>query len=133
MTGLSIHPESTLVRACTGLNEYWGVVDSRAADLLETESDPRLTVELLPDWERAWGLGPQGTTDYDPRRSRRVVQGAATRSPLPSPGSAGLRSRLAGLRPWGGSRKSSSAPPFRVGSTLTAGDIDPLSVYQYQV
>jgi uncharacterized protein YmfQ (DUF2313 family) len=50
------HPDSTLVRACTGLAQYWGTVDSRAADLLETESDPRHTVELLPDWEKAWGL-----------------------------------------------------------------------------
>jgi uncharacterized protein YmfQ (DUF2313 family) len=47
---------STLVEACYGLANYWGFVDSRAADLLEIESDPRLTVELLPDWERAWGL-----------------------------------------------------------------------------
>jgi len=50
------HPESILVQACTGLNKYWGFVDGRAADLLEVESDPRLTVELLPDWERNWGL-----------------------------------------------------------------------------
>lgn len=50
------HPESTLVRACTGLNEYWGFVDERAADLLETESDPRKATELLSDWERNWGL-----------------------------------------------------------------------------
>jgi uncharacterized protein YmfQ (DUF2313 family) len=60
------HALSTLVEACYGLADYWGFVDSRAADLLEIESDPRLTVELLPDWERAWGLpdpcvkAPQG-------------------------------------------------------------------------
>jgi len=45
-----------MVSALWGLAEYWGFVDGRAADLLERESDPRLTVELLPDWERAWGL-----------------------------------------------------------------------------
>jgi len=50
------HPESILVQACTGLADYWGFVDGRAADLLETESDPRLTSELLSDWERNWGL-----------------------------------------------------------------------------
>jgi uncharacterized protein YmfQ (DUF2313 family) len=50
------HPESTLVLTCLGLNKYWGYVDGRAADLLEVESDPRLTVELLDDWERNWGL-----------------------------------------------------------------------------
>ena len=50
------HRFSTLVQACLGLANYWGFVDSRAADLLERESDPRFTIELLPDWERAWGL-----------------------------------------------------------------------------
>jgi uncharacterized protein YmfQ (DUF2313 family) len=50
------YPGTTLDLACRGLAEYWGYVDGRAADLLETESDPRKTVELLPDWERNWGL-----------------------------------------------------------------------------
>lgn len=49
-------PECTLVLACDGLSRYWGDVDGRAADLLERESDPRYTVELLRDWENAWGL-----------------------------------------------------------------------------
>lgn len=47
---------TTLERACNGLSQYWGFVDGRAADLLERESDPRQTVELLPEWETAWGL-----------------------------------------------------------------------------
>lgn len=41
----------------------WGAVadiiarfHARAADLSERESDPAQTIELLPDWERAWGL-----------------------------------------------------------------------------
>jgi uncharacterized protein YmfQ (DUF2313 family) len=50
------YPGTTLDLACRGLAEYWGFVDSRAADLLEQESDPRKTLELLPDWERNWGL-----------------------------------------------------------------------------
>lgn len=50
------HPESLLYKVVAGLCEYWGYVDSRAADLLEIESDPRKTIELLPDWERNWGL-----------------------------------------------------------------------------
>jgi uncharacterized protein YmfQ (DUF2313 family) len=50
------YPGTTLDLACRGLADYWGFVDSRAADLLERESDPRITVELLPDWERNWGL-----------------------------------------------------------------------------
>jgi uncharacterized protein YmfQ (DUF2313 family) len=49
-------PFSILVKTCAGLCEYWGYVDSRAADLLERETDPRKTIELLPDWERNWGL-----------------------------------------------------------------------------
>jgi uncharacterized protein YmfQ (DUF2313 family) len=50
------HFDSTEYKACNGLSQYWGFVDSRAADLLERESDPRLAVELFPDWERNWGL-----------------------------------------------------------------------------
>jgi len=48
--------DTVLWQACDGLNNYWGTVDSRAGDLLERESDPRLTIELLSDWERNWGL-----------------------------------------------------------------------------
>lgn len=48
--------ESVLSRTVAGLTEIYGFVDGRAADLLEIESDPRKTVELLPDWERNWGL-----------------------------------------------------------------------------
>jgi uncharacterized protein YmfQ (DUF2313 family) len=66
------HPDSTLSQACNGISQYWGYVDGRAADLLETESDPRATTELLPDWERNWGL-PEPCikdfpTDYMQRR-----------------------------------------------------------------
>jgi uncharacterized protein YmfQ (DUF2313 family) len=47
---------SVLARLLHGLAGVWGVVDGNAADLLERESDPRATLDLLPDWERAWGL-----------------------------------------------------------------------------
>jgi len=50
------HAWSTLAQTVFGLADYWGFVDGRAADLLEIESDPRTTVELLPDWERSFGL-----------------------------------------------------------------------------
>jgi uncharacterized protein YmfQ (DUF2313 family) len=49
-------PQSTLVRTLTGLAEYWGFVDGRAADLLEIETDPRFSTEMFTDWERNWGL-----------------------------------------------------------------------------
>jgi uncharacterized protein YmfQ (DUF2313 family) len=48
--------DSVLMRVVSGLAQVWGYFDARAADLLETESDPRYTIELLPDWERNWGL-----------------------------------------------------------------------------
>lgn len=50
------NPSTTLEQAADGLCEYWGYVDGRAADLLERESDPRYCIELLPDWETAFGL-----------------------------------------------------------------------------
>lgn len=50
-------PDSALMRLVRGQAEIWGtLVDARAADLLEVESDPRSTVGLLEDWERAFGL-----------------------------------------------------------------------------
>jgi uncharacterized protein YmfQ (DUF2313 family) len=48
--------ERILMQTVRGLAEIWGFVDQRAADLLEIESDPRKTIEILPEWERAWGL-----------------------------------------------------------------------------
>ena len=39
-----------------GLARIWGDIEIRASKLLEVESDPRSTIELLPDWERNWGL-----------------------------------------------------------------------------
>jgi uncharacterized protein YmfQ (DUF2313 family) len=55
-----------IMRICDGLARFWAYVDSRAADLLERESDPTRTVELLPEWETAFGLPdpcfPEATT-----------------------------------------------------------------------
>lgn len=48
--------ESTLMKVVRGLSQIWGLIETRASLLLEIESDPRSTVELLPDWERNWGL-----------------------------------------------------------------------------
>jgi uncharacterized protein YmfQ (DUF2313 family) len=49
--------DSTLMKLVGGFAQMWGdPVDKRAADLLEIESDPRTTTELLPDWERNFGL-----------------------------------------------------------------------------
>jgi uncharacterized protein YmfQ (DUF2313 family) len=49
--------ESVLQKVVWGLAGIWGdPVEAEAALLLTKESDPRSTVMLLPDWERAWGL-----------------------------------------------------------------------------
>jgi uncharacterized protein YmfQ (DUF2313 family) len=65
-------PDSVLVKTSRGLTNIWGFVDGRAADLLEIESDPRKTHELLTDWERAYGLPdpcyPDATSEDDRRR-----------------------------------------------------------------
>lgn len=49
-------PDSGLMKWVSGCAQIWGDVDARAATLLTVESDPRYTVELLPDWEAAFGL-----------------------------------------------------------------------------
>jgi uncharacterized protein YmfQ (DUF2313 family) len=55
--------------------------------LLEQESDPRLTVELLPDWERNWGLPdpcyaePVGISDRQKALVQRMtIMGAQSRA-----------------------------------------------------
>lgn len=58
-------PTATIMEAFRGWAGIMGFVDNRDGDLLERESDPRQTVEMLDQWERAWGLpdpcyeGPQ--------------------------------------------------------------------------
>jgi uncharacterized protein YmfQ (DUF2313 family) len=49
-------PDATLMKTVRGLAEIFGYVDGRFMDLLEREADPRFTIEMLADWERAAGL-----------------------------------------------------------------------------
>lgn len=50
-------PSTTMMKIVGSFAQVWGKwVDRRAADLLEQETDPRKTLEMLPDWERNWGL-----------------------------------------------------------------------------
>src|SRR5579885_1873701 len=65
--------DAVLMQLVDGLAQIWGDGDGRAGDLLEVESDPRLTLEMLSDWERAFGLpddcmGP--VTTIEERRAR---------------------------------------------------------------
>ncbi|KAA2235254.1 YmfQ family protein [Salinarimonas soli] len=50
------NPDSVLAKLLEGLSEAWELVDGRAADLLEREADPRAALEILGEWERAFGL-----------------------------------------------------------------------------
>lgn len=51
------NPDSVLQKVVSGLSEIWGdQVEAMAALLLNIESDPRSTLSLLPEWERAFGL-----------------------------------------------------------------------------
>jgi uncharacterized protein YmfQ (DUF2313 family) len=87
-------PDSTLVLTIEGLFDLYGLVDGRAADLLEIESDPRPwangggTTDVVPsprsttpygpwpglltDWERNWGLPdpcfPDAASEEDRRK-----------------------------------------------------------------
>lgn len=79
--------DSVPMRFVDGLAGIWGDVDGRADDLLVRESDPRLTIDMLPDWERAFGLpddcmGP--ATTIEERRSRLLqrmtVEGGQSRA-----------------------------------------------------
>ncbi len=67
---------TVLYKVVTGLGQIFGFVDDRAADLLEVETDPRLTTELLPEWETAFGLPdnciPLPPTDEPTRRENLV-------------------------------------------------------------
>lgn len=49
-------PESVLMQLVRGLAQVEELIDGRAADLLERESDPRNAIEMLTDWERTAGL-----------------------------------------------------------------------------
>lgn len=49
-------PTTVVMKTVRGLAGIFGFVDGRAADLLERESDPRQTVEMLDWWERDFGL-----------------------------------------------------------------------------
>lgn len=64
-------PETVLMRLVRGQAEVWGaVVDPMAAELLEVETDPRATIKLLPDWERAYGLPDPCVQETQTREER---------------------------------------------------------------
>jgi uncharacterized protein YmfQ (DUF2313 family) len=81
-------PTSVLSKVINGITGIFGYADDRAADLLETETDPRKTSELLDEWESAFGLPdlciPLPPTDEPTRRinlvDKMTLLGAQSRS-----------------------------------------------------
>lgn len=78
--------DGPLMQTVLGLTRIWGDFEIRASKLLEMESDPRLTIELLPDWERNWGLPDECYSEpltIDERQralvQRMTIQGAQSR------------------------------------------------------
>lgn len=49
-------PGGDLMKWVDGCAQIWGDVSAREANLLEVETDPRYTYDMLPDWERNYGL-----------------------------------------------------------------------------
>lgn len=73
------HSSSTLQKVVIGLSGVWGEpVETLAALLLQTESDPRKANVLLPEWEAAFGLPdrcmPIPSEDMDIRRANLVAK-----------------------------------------------------------
>lgn len=60
---------ASLARLFAGLAEELARIDGRADVLLE-QIDPRTATEMLPDWERAFGL-PDGCVTADPTEDAR--------------------------------------------------------------
>ena len=78
--------DEMLMWVVRGLTRIWGDFEIRASHLLEQESDPRITVELLPDWERNWGLpdpcytAPQSIAERQQALVQRMtIEGAQSR------------------------------------------------------
>jgi len=78
--------ESNIIKWIEGSSQIWGDVDGRSDDLLVRENDPRQTLELLPDWERNFGLPDKCVAEpltLDARRKqlvhRMTMQGGQSR------------------------------------------------------
>src|SRR5882672_10397830 len=72
-------PGSVLQLVVNGMSTIWGTeVEALAGLFLKTESDPRSTSILLPEWERAWGLPdtciPSSPTDVPTREVNLVAK-----------------------------------------------------------
>lgn len=63
-------PEAVLTLTLAAIAEEFARVDGSAVSLLD-EADPRTTLDLLPDWERAFGLPDECAEQIDTLAERR--------------------------------------------------------------
>lgn len=78
---------ATLTRFCRALAQRLAALHARTRDLSEVESFPAATIEMLADWERAFGL-PDPCTPADPDTAARraallarvIAQGGQSRA-----------------------------------------------------
>lgn len=127
-------PSSALQLTVSGLAQVWGdPVESLAALLLTRESDPRSTINLLPEWERAWGLPDEcliGIPTTIPDRQNALVNkmtllGAQSRAFFIAQ-AATIGFTINAIREWS---------PFMCGVSR-CGDttnLDPLGYYRWEV
>lgn len=66
----SREPDATLTSVLTALAEEFARLDGNAVSLLD-EADPRTTLDLLPEWERAFGLPDECADQVDTLAERR--------------------------------------------------------------
>jgi uncharacterized protein YmfQ (DUF2313 family) len=79
------HDDSEMADLLDGLAARLAVIEERGGDLLE-EFDPRTTTELLPDWERIYGLpgtNPSPPADVTGRRSALWAKMIGSADPTP--------------------------------------------------
>ena len=123
--------DSELMAWCAGCAEVWGDVSARAAALLITESDPRATLEMLPDWERAFGLPdpcvaePQSITDrHKALVTKMTSMGGQSRAFFIGVAAAlGYQIRIREYSPW-------MFGLSRCGDTRSIAPEDPTDIYQ---
>lgn len=66
-------PDAVLTQLLDAVAERLAAVQGRIVTLLEAESLPRATAELLPDWERAFGLPDACAAPDDSTAARRAA------------------------------------------------------------
>ena len=128
-------PDGGLVAWARGCADIWGDVAAREALLLLVESDPRSTLEMLPDWERAFGLPdpcvaePQTIAD----RRKALINRMTTKGGQSRPFFIGVAAAL------GYTITITEFSPFmcgvsRCGDTRPAVPVDPTDVeYRWQI